>query len=386
MSEYQYYEFVAIDQPLTPVQMAELCARSSRASITPTSFINEYHWGNLKGDPADWMRRYFDLHVYVANWCSCWLFLRVPQEIFDTATLDAFETDSSIGFDRSESHWIISWNLNESENYDRFGEEDGRGWMGRLAPLRDELLRGDLRSLYLGWLAGVTAGEVEEGDSEPSPPPGLSRLTAAQKALVEFLEIDPDLIVAAANGDAGMADQADDTDNQMDEWIASLSAAESRQTLKLLLSGQAHQAERQLKSRFLKWRRDTSATPVVAPTLRTVAELRELAKSTGQVRLQREARQRAKLKAEQQAKRDAYLHSLAADFDRCWQAVDQKAQRGIASAYDEVRNSIFDLAEAYRLCSSDKEWDRALRRFMVRHIKRGVLVRRLVDAGLWEKE
>ncbi len=30
MSEYQYYEFVAIDEPLTPKQMAELRALVSR--------------------------------------------------------------------------------------------------------------------------------------------------------------------------------------------------------------------------------------------------------------------------------------------------------------------------------------------------------------------
>ena len=48
MSEYQYYEFIAIDEPLTPKQMAELRLRSSRASITSTSFVNEYHWGNRK--------------------------------------------------------------------------------------------------------------------------------------------------------------------------------------------------------------------------------------------------------------------------------------------------------------------------------------------------
>lgn len=59
--------------------MAELRACSSRASITPTSFVNDYQWGNLKGDPADWMRRYFDAHVYVANWCTCLLYLRVAE-------------------------------------------------------------------------------------------------------------------------------------------------------------------------------------------------------------------------------------------------------------------------------------------------------------------
>ena len=41
MSEYQYYEFVAIDEPLTPKQMAELRSPSSRASITPTKLIEE---------------------------------------------------------------------------------------------------------------------------------------------------------------------------------------------------------------------------------------------------------------------------------------------------------------------------------------------------------
>ncbi|MEK7736728.1 MAG: hypothetical protein AAB319_03090, partial [Pseudomonadota bacterium] len=153
MSEYQYYEFVAIDRPLTREEMAELRSRSSRATITSTSFSNEYHWGDLKGDPADWMRRYFDAFIYVANWCSCRLALRVPHAVFSKAELKRFSTKHALTVDDSGSHWIIDWSLDESGNYDRFGMEDGGGWMGRLAPLRDELLRGDLRPLYLGWLA-----------------------------------------------------------------------------------------------------------------------------------------------------------------------------------------------------------------------------------------
>jgi hypothetical protein len=41
MSEYQYYEFQAIDRPLTERQMDELRKLSTRAEITPTSFTNE---------------------------------------------------------------------------------------------------------------------------------------------------------------------------------------------------------------------------------------------------------------------------------------------------------------------------------------------------------
>src|SRR5215217_3274907 len=68
VSEYQSYEFLALDRPLTVAEMAELRSVSTRAQITPTRFFNEYHWGDLKADPAELLARYFDVHVYFANW------------------------------------------------------------------------------------------------------------------------------------------------------------------------------------------------------------------------------------------------------------------------------------------------------------------------------
>lgn len=196
MSEYQYYEFAAIDRPLTHAEMAKLRAISKRAEITATSFVNHYEWGDLKADPADLMRRFFDAFVYTANWCSCRLSVRVPSNIFSEAALKSFATVHGLTIEESDQHCIIDWSLDESENYDRFGMDDGRGWMQRLAPLRDELLRGDLRPLYLGWLA--SADELGDDAKEPDVPPGLSDLTPPQQALVEFIEIDPDMLAAAA--------------------------------------------------------------------------------------------------------------------------------------------------------------------------------------------
>jgi hypothetical protein len=60
MSEYQYYEFQAIDRPLTSKEMAELRSYSTRARISTTSFINDYSWGSFKGDEDGWMEKYFD--------------------------------------------------------------------------------------------------------------------------------------------------------------------------------------------------------------------------------------------------------------------------------------------------------------------------------------
>lgn len=383
MSEYQYYEFVAIDRPLSRDEMAELRSRSSRATITATSFVNEYNWGDLKGDPADWMRRYFDAFVYTANWCSCQLALRFPHAAFREAELARFETEYALTIDNSGTHWIINWLLNESEDYDRFGMETGQGWMGRLVPLRDELLRGDLRPLYLGWLAGVTANEVDDDALEPEVPPGLSQLSAAQQALVEFLEIDPDLLAAAAAGSPAAAES--NNEEHIDTWLTGLSSNEMRATLKLLLQDQPQQAERQIKSRFLAWQKESVERTTPSARQRTVAELRSLAGEAEQHRLEYEAQERAQQEAERRKKREAYLRIMATNFDSHWNAAHSHAERGTASAYDEAQRIIADLAEAYALASSKSAFDSALHRFMERHAKRGALVRRLVKAGLWRK-
>ena len=67
MSEYQYFEFQAIDRPLSQTDREALRDLSTRARITATSFTNSYEWGNFKGDPAKLVERWFDLHLYLAN-------------------------------------------------------------------------------------------------------------------------------------------------------------------------------------------------------------------------------------------------------------------------------------------------------------------------------
>jgi len=86
MSEYQYYEFQAIDRPLTAKEMAELRSCSTRARITPTSFVNDHAWGNFKGNEDAWMEKYFDAFLYVANWGTHVIKLRLPVRLLELAT------------------------------------------------------------------------------------------------------------------------------------------------------------------------------------------------------------------------------------------------------------------------------------------------------------
>ncbi len=383
MSEYQYYEFAAIDSPLSRDEMAELRSCSSRATISPTSFVNEYHWGDLKGDPAQWMRRYFDAFVYTANWCSCRLALRVPHEVFKKSDLTPFLSSGALTVDNAKTHWIIDWSLDDSDDDERFGMEDGRGWMGRLAPLRDELMRGDLRPLYIGWLAGVGGYDVEDDAFEPPVPMGMSRLTAAQQALVEFLGIDPDLISAAVAGSEDAAEWNDD--DSIEAWLAGVPKREMNRVFTMLLQGESLLAERRVKAEFRAWQKESGSIEEPSAARRTVADLRILVDAATEHRNALEAKERARQEEEQGKQRTAHLRKLAASFEQCWDAIELNVERATAASYAAAVSAIADLSEACALTSRSDEFDRQLRLFMARHAKGSALVRRLAGAGLSQK-
>lgn len=379
MSEYQYYEFAALDRPLTRTEMAKLRAISSRAVITPAGFTNHYEWGDLKADPADWMQRYFDAFVHSANWCSCCLSLRLPKATFRKAELQPFANRSTLSIQSSDAHWILSWTLDESEDYDRFAEDDGSSWMRRLVPLRDELLRGDLRPLYLGWLAG--AGTLRDDALEPEVPPGLTDLSPAQQALAEFLEVDPDLLHAARAASTASPDKDDDA-RRLDLWLSTWQGDEMKAVLKRIALGQGQEAERQVKSRYAAWLKAQRPSSSAASIRRRVAELRELAGSAAAVRREREAKVRAKQEASRRRQREVHLRRLMAEPDTHWKTADSHAARGVASGYEQTVHMLVDLAEGYALVSSREAFDRKLRRFLDPHARRAALLRRLADAGL----
>jgi len=72
-----------VDRPLTAAEQAEVRQLSTRARITATSFTNEYHRGDFKGSPDQMMQRYYDAHLYLANWGTHRVMLRLPRTLLD---------------------------------------------------------------------------------------------------------------------------------------------------------------------------------------------------------------------------------------------------------------------------------------------------------------
>jgi hypothetical protein len=175
---------------------------STRARITAASFVNEYHWGNFRGDPNRMMERYYDAHLYLANWGTHRIMLRFPRGLLD---IDVAE-DYSVG------DQVSSWTTDQFLVLDLTSEDDSGDFdydaetiLSAIVGVRTELAAGDLRPLYLAWLAGYGVWERDEDafdrdaddDLEPPVPPGLATLTAPQRALADFLRLDDDLLVIA---------------------------------------------------------------------------------------------------------------------------------------------------------------------------------------------
>jgi hypothetical protein len=391
MSEYQYYDLAAIDRPLTPEQQAELRSRSSRATITPGSFINEYNWGDLKGDPMEWVRRYFDAHVYSANWGSCRFLLRVPAGSVDKAMLDACVQPpaggrpatycDTFGVTFIDGHCLLDWSFNDdSGEYERFwSQADGPGWMSRLLPLRDEVLRGDARPIYLGRLARVCSEQLGEDDLEPPLPAGLAALTPAQAALAEFLGLDPDWLSAAA---AASTPESELVKPEYDAWLADQPEQSLRDSMRLLLEGRGQEAERKVRLAFLAWQADRRPENTLA-TRRSVAEIAVGVATARKLRLERERQARAVAEAKREAERAAHLAAPAADPQMVWGEIDGLLNRGSGAAYDQALHLTQELSEALSHTGRGSEFWSGLVTLLAKQGTRRAWMTRLEKAGLW---
>lgn len=121
MSEYQYYEFQAIDRPLTAKEMSTLRSYSTRARITPTSFVNDHSWGDFKGDEDAWMNEYFDAFLSIANWGTHVLKLRLPGRLLDVAIARAYCGGDSAVVRETAGKIILSF-VSEGESGEAAGE------------------------------------------------------------------------------------------------------------------------------------------------------------------------------------------------------------------------------------------------------------------------
>lgn len=315
MSEYQYYEFLALDQPLTGKQLAELRSLSTRAEISAARFVNEYHWGDFRGDPRAMMERYFDAFLYLANWGTRHLMFRLPRELLDVETADRYCYTDAASLLQTKDHLIVSLYADRDPD-DYWAEADGR--LAAMVQARSDLAAGDLRLLYLGWLLSLQSDDVDDADTEPPVPAGLAELSAPLRAVADFLDIDEDLLAVAAEASP---DPRKEDLGGLSDWIARLPVKEKDALLARVASGEGSSVQAVLARRF---RRARGGNEPVAP-IRTAAELW---KAAGDRKAMRE-------KAEERRKREQQVRQAAAKAAAYARHLDELAPRQEA-AWEEA--------------------------------------------------
>ena len=182
MSEYQSYAFQAIDRRLTDKEMAELRSVSSRGRITPTSFTNEYSWGDFKGSPDVWMEKYFDAFLYLGNWGTHIFKLRLPARLLDLSTARLYCVGDSASAREKNGNVIFHFGSDGEGEGGWIEEDEDSEQLGSLIPVRSDLARGDLRVLYLGWLRARNAASSVTTRSSRRCRPALHSLTVRWRA------------------------------------------------------------------------------------------------------------------------------------------------------------------------------------------------------------
>lgn len=391
MSEYQYYEFLAVDRPLTAAEQAEVRQLSTRARITATSFTNEYHWGDFKGDPHQLMARYYDAHLYVANWGTHRIMLRLPRVLLSPEIAEQYSVDGHAGVTATSESVIL----------DLVSEDDSGEWvdgaedlLSAIVGVRSELAAGDLRALYLAWLSAYGGlergedafGEDDEGydyedDLEPPVPAGLGSLTAPQRALADFLRVDADLLVVAAQASPELPEVKEDP-GALAAHLTGLPGEEKDRLLMLVVRDQAARARVEL----LRGLRGDPDEGRAARSERTVAELLDAA---AERRLQRRrqaeaeaAAREARRERQREAARQRRLDELAKNPEAAWAQAGKLIGTKVPGRYDDAVTLLVDLRELARRDGQASEFERCLAALREQHLRKPSLIARLDQAGL----
>jgi hypothetical protein len=386
VSEYQYYEFQAVDRPLTTDELHRVRGLSSRARISATHFVNEYHYGDFRGDERKLMEQLYDAHLYFANWGSRRLMLRLPTMLLPARSAKLYCAEDAFTCWTRNGHLILDF---------AYAAEDGCEWefdtsftLASFTALRTELAAGDLRPLYLAWLSALTRWELEADVDEdeytsviePPVPAGLARLTGSQHALADFLHIDPHLLTAAARASCAAPPPAVDR-TALAAWIHALPQREKDALLLDAALGTSPQLGPALLARHRAASHGT-AEPSTAARHRSAADLLDAAHEVRTAHTRQQEQARAQTRRTEQRAREAHLDRLALNAENAWQDIAHLIRQKQPGPYDAAVTLLKDLREVHDQAGTPEEFTRRLQHLRDQHRGKPSLMRRLADAGL----
>ncbi|WP_013321004.1 hypothetical protein [Gloeothece verrucosa] len=370
MSEYQYYEFQAIDRPLTQEERTAISQLSSRVHPTATRASFTYSYGDFKSDPKKVLAQYFDIMYYIANWGTQQLMFRFPKSLISSSVIEPYCIKDCISLTYIKSWAILDWQFNQEEGFDYWME--GEGILAELLGLRQEILQQDYRGLYLAWLKAITMSseyaEIDKTQLEPPVPPGLKQLSSSQKAFAKIFEVDEYLLTAACES-SGKPTLISDKNWQ--QAIVQLSSSECQDFLLRLAKGESN-----LSAKFTQRLSELIVTtPVPSKSRRTIQQLFEAA--SGEEKATKKRQQQ-----EAEIKRIQELEALAKRETQAWNEVESLLLKPQAKTYEQAVELLVQLRDLAEYQNRYSFFQEKINQIYKKYSRRTGLIERLKKARL----
>ncbi len=333
MSEYQFIHFQAVDGPLDDEQLELMRGQSTRADVTRWEFTNEYHFGDFRGNPLAMLRNGYDVHLHFANFSIRRLMFRLPAGLpCDRKTFNRFVADDGMTWhadEKGEGGILEICPMGDADRFDSYLPELEL-LLERIAPVREGLMSGDLRALYLAWLACC----YDEDAMEPPVPAGLATLSEPLEALAEFYELGPDLVEAAAERSPALPAGTRPAD-ALEKWTGRQTKDSLRSLVSRLMNDPG--ATRAEVLAQLREGQVMPAWPMAEPS-RTMAEMLKVVRGKEQQRLQLQKKAR-------EAERLKRLAEMAEQPDAVVTSVRRLVDERTGNSYKQAARKLAELRE-----------------------------------------
>jgi len=187
------------------------------------------------------LRHGYDVHLHYANFGVRTIAFRLPAGLpFAKSVWSKYIGTGELTWtkDRKGAGGILSLSpFHEAGEVEEFWSPSD--YMDDFIDVRNRLVAGDLRALYLLWLSAAFDDQsVSPNVVEPPVPGGLADCTEAYGTVLEFFGLDPLILVAASEG-APTTSEKLTHEHQFAAWVEGLSDVESKQLLRKFLSKDA---------------------------------------------------------------------------------------------------------------------------------------------------
>jgi hypothetical protein len=327
------------------------------------------------------MEKYFDAFLYLTNWGTRELQLRLPSSLLPIETARAYCYTDCASVREKNGKIILSF-VSEEEPEGEW--EEGESWLSSIIPVRAELARGDYRCLYLAWLLSVQQGELDEEEEEPPVPEGLGEISGSLVSFADFLRIDQDLLHAASQTSLPLHLARPNQEDVL-AYVRMLSAEEKDGLLLRLMMGEEAHFGAEMLNRFLKEKRKNPSLSLKHQR-RTVGELIRAGDEYREKRLEAAAKkateEKARREAEKAARREKHLNTIANREAETWLRVDQLIATKQPGRYDEAISLLIDLRDVANRKGKTKEFMAQVTLLRKQHEKKPSFLKRLEKAGL----